>query len=136
VHAVRAPDRRRAEEVSEIPEGSSLDNDGADRQTYEEPNCDTETSHKQHFHSPVGGLTLNCPGVLDGVVVEELACTEPDWPWQALGELADEVYEVLKERVREVMVKGGENPDHAQMFVIRVEQVAHSVKARAEREGR
>lgn len=41
---------------------SSLDNDGIDRQTYEPPNCGSSRPHDQHFHSPIGGLALNCPG--------------------------------------------------------------------------
>ena len=40
----------------------SYDNDGVDRQTYERPNCGSTRPHDQHFHSPVGGLTLNCAG--------------------------------------------------------------------------
>lgn len=42
---------------------TSMDNDGVDRQTYEDSNCGSTKPHDQHFHSPIGGLTLNCPGV-------------------------------------------------------------------------
>ena len=38
------------------------DSAGVDRQTYERPNCGSSKPHDQHFHSPIGGLTLNCPG--------------------------------------------------------------------------
>jgi len=48
-----------------IPVGDSRDNDGVDRQTYEPPNCGQTTPHDQHFHSPIGGLTLNCPGAAE-----------------------------------------------------------------------
>lgn len=41
---------------------NSMDNDGIDRQAYEKPNCGSSLPHDQHFHSPIGGLTLNCPG--------------------------------------------------------------------------
>lgn len=48
--------------MSSIPEGSSLDHDGKDRQDYEPPNCGSKAPHSQHFHVPAGGLRLNCPG--------------------------------------------------------------------------
>lgn len=46
-----------------IPEGSSLDNQGVDRQTYEPQNCGNTKPHSQHFNVVMRGLTLNCPGV-------------------------------------------------------------------------
>lgn len=49
----------------DIPERSSLDNAGVDRRTYEEPNCGNSGPHEQHFHTPVGGCLLNCPGSLE-----------------------------------------------------------------------
>lgn len=45
------------------PVPNQYDNDGTDRQTYEQPNCGSTRPHDPHFHSPIGGLTLNCPGV-------------------------------------------------------------------------
>ncbi len=48
-----------------IEDMSSLDNSGIDRQAYEPPNCWSTRPHDQHFHSPIGGLTLNCPGVAE-----------------------------------------------------------------------
>lgn len=44
---------------------SSSGNDGTGRQAYEKPNCGSTSPHGQHFHSPIGGLTLNCPGVAE-----------------------------------------------------------------------
>ena len=46
----------------DIPPGSSLDHAGIDRRTYEDPCCGNTAAHGQHFHSPIGGLRLNCPG--------------------------------------------------------------------------
>lgn len=42
------------------------DNAGTDRQGYEGPNCGSTRPHGQHMHSPIGGMTLNCPGVRPG----------------------------------------------------------------------
>jgi len=38
-------------------------NAGVNRQACEPPNCWMTWPHDQHFHSPIGGLTLNCPGI-------------------------------------------------------------------------
>lgn len=40
-----------------------------DRQDYEPPNCGQTTPHDQHFHSPIGNLTINCPGAAPPDVV-------------------------------------------------------------------
>lgn len=40
----------------------SLDNDGVDRRTYEDPICGLSISHRQHFYEPMKGFVLNCPG--------------------------------------------------------------------------
>lgn len=73
----------------------------------------------------------------DDEELEGFVMAPPDpWPWKELGELADELYAGMKERVREVMDKAGENPDNRELFAIRCGQVAHSVMARNEREWR
>lgn len=41
------------------------DNAGVNRQDYELPNCGSIKPHDQHFHSPIGGLIINCPGKED-----------------------------------------------------------------------
>ncbi len=52
---------------------NSLDNEGVDRQTYERQNCGNIRRHDQHLHSPIGGLTLNCPGVMTPEIRTALA---------------------------------------------------------------
>lgn len=45
---------------------SLYDNDGVDRQTYEDPVCNQRTTpHDPHFHTVMRGLTLNCPGLAE-----------------------------------------------------------------------
>lgn len=58
------------------------------------------------------------------------------WPWQELNVLADTLYDDLKQRVGEIMRESGEDPYNADLFRIRVRQAAHSINARAEKEGR
>lgn len=48
--------------MTEIPNGSSLDQAGVDRRTYEKPVCGSRQVHGQHFYSPIDGMLLNCPG--------------------------------------------------------------------------
>jgi hypothetical protein len=45
---------------------STPGNDGMDRQACEPPNCGSTKPHGQHFYSPIGGLTINCPGASSG----------------------------------------------------------------------
>lgn len=55
------------------------------------------------------------------------------WPWHAMGELADRLYAQLQEGVRDLMKTAGEPSDNPLQFSTRVNQVAYSIKSRAEK---
>jgi hypothetical protein len=59
--------------------------------------------------------------------------TDQDWPWQAMGLLADRLYDELVEETKELMTASGEDWHDFELFRLRCAQIAFSVNARAEK---
>ncbi len=53
------------------------------------------------------------------------------WPWRELNELGGELFELLEEGVQQVMREAGEDPENKMLYLIRCEQVADSIRAKA-----
>lgn len=108
------------------------------RQAYEPPNCGKTTPHDQHFHSPIGGLTLNCPGVAVSTAV--VRSTEDGHGWVAVeqsiawvDELAEHVLRGASSRLIREMLRRGEDVTNDELWRVRKAQLGWSLKAHADR---
>jgi hypothetical protein len=55
---------------------------------------------------------------------------EDSWPWQEIEAASESLYRELQRRVVKIMKDAGEDPDNAELFTIRCEQVAHGIAHR------